>query len=127
MTLDNLPIHCRALLHAKQASSKTFSEIAESLGKPEVWTTALFFGQAKCDQATATKIVDTLGMTGGEVVYLSSEDLAQKSIKTEYVVNGLTGSGPGSFGADGMVTRGGTWEWPPKVRRGYLFVSKGGC
>lgn len=45
--LAGLPAACHALLEAKAKSGLTFEQISEKLGKPEVWTAALFYGQAK--------------------------------------------------------------------------------
>lgn len=101
----NLPPHCTALLSAKAESKLTFSEIAQKISKPEVWTTALFFGQAHADEATAKAIVNTLEI--GSSVSYGPEN---KSMSVQMIEGGLSGKG----GIDGMVSRGRTWEWPPK-------------
>jgi cyanate lyase len=98
--MSELPSYCHSLLAAKAATALTFDDIAKAIGKPEVWTTALFFGQARCDEETAKKVTEVLKMASGE----------------ESVVSGLAGKGDGSFGVSGMVVRGGTWDGPPKVR-----------
>jgi len=105
MTMD-LPPHCTALLSAEAESGLTFVELAEKISKPEVWTTALFFGQAHGDEATAKAIIDALKI--GTSVSYGPDD---KSMSVQMVEAGLSGKG----GIEGMVTRGGTWEWPPKV------------
>ena len=103
----NVPPHCTALLAAKSESGITFAELAQKISKPEVWTTALFFGQAHADDSTAKAIIDALGI--GSSVSYGPEN---KSMSVQLLTAGLSGKG----GIDGMVTRGGTWEWPPKVR-----------
>lgn len=95
--MASLAPHCQTLMEAKQASGKTFAEIAAAIGKPEVWTAALFFGNAVTDAETAAKIATEIGL------------------KDEVAVKGLAGKGPGSLGVDGMIVRGQNWEWPPKV------------
>ncbi|RSH79113.1 Cyanate hydratase [Apiotrichum porosum] len=94
--MASLAPHCQTLMEAKQASGKTFAEIAAAIGKPEVWTAALFFGNAVTDAETAAKIATEIGL------------------KDEVAVKGLAGKGPGSLGVDGMIVRGQNWEWPPK-------------
>lgn len=95
--LDDLPSHSTTLLAAKTASGKTFDEIASAIDKPEVWTTALFFGQTRCNEETARAIAKVL------------------NVGDESVVMGLCGKGSGSIGVEGMTVRGGTWDGPPKV------------
>ena len=106
--MSELPTYCHSLLAAKAATALTFDDIAKAIGKPEVWTTALFFGQARCDEETAKKITEVLKMASGE----------------DSVVSGLAGKGDGSFGVSGMVVRGGTWDGPPKVSR-LVYLSHG--
>lgn len=112
--MSELPSYCHALLAAKSGTTLTFAEIAKSIEKPEVWTTALFFGQARCDAETAKKVVDLLklGVTNS---YVWGSDPQQRNITDEMVVDGLAGKGAGSMGVSGMVVRGGTWDGPPKV------------
>ncbi|EJU04555.1 Cyanase [Dacryopinax primogenitus] len=43
----NLPPVLQLLHEAKAAQRKTFAELAEALGKAEIWVAALFYGQAK--------------------------------------------------------------------------------
>lgn len=112
--MSELPSYCHALLAAKSGTTLTFAEIAKSISKPEVWTTALFFGQARCDLETAKKVVEVLklGVTNS---YVWGSDPQQRNITDEMVVDGLAGKGAGSMGVSGMVVRGGTWDGPPKV------------
>ena len=111
-----LPAYCTALLAWKTESNLTFSAIAEKLGRPEVWTTALFFGQAKTDEETAQKLLDLAGTPAdGLVKYSTIDDPTEKAIPASAIIKGLCGKGVDSKGVDGMITRGGTWEWPPKV------------
>ena len=102
----NVPPHCSALLAAKARSELTFAQLAEKISKPEVWTTALFFGQAHADEATAKAIIAPRGIEAS--INYGPDD---KNMSVQHISSGLTGKG----GVDGMVTRGGTWEWPPKV------------
>jgi cyanate lyase len=112
-----LPAYCTALLAWKTESNLTFSAIAEKLGRPEVWTTALFFGQAKTDEETAQKLLELAGTPAdGLVKYATIDDPSEKTIPASSIIKGLCGKGVDSKGVDGMITRGGTWEWPPKVR-----------
>lgn len=110
-----IPSHCTALLAAKAGSDLTFAEIAKAIGKPEVWTTAVFFGQARTDEATAKKLVEMLKIPP-QYRYYWGEDPGTKTITDENIVDGLAGRGSGSMGVKGMVVRGGTWDGPPKVR-----------
>jgi len=114
-----LPAYCTALLSWKVDSGLTFAQIAEKLGKPEVWTTALFFGQTKTDDATAKKLLEIVAIGADDTLeYYTIDDPAIKHCPGRMVVQGLSGKGVDSRGVDGMVTRGGTWEWPPKVGPG---------
>lgn len=112
----SLPAYCTALLSWKTDSGLTFAQIAEQLSKPEVWTTALFFGQAKTDEATAKKLL-AITETGSDdtLKYYTIDDPTVKHCPGWAIIHGLSGRGVDSRGVDGMVTRGGTWEWPPKV------------
>ena len=107
MTMD-LPHHCTALLSAKANAGLTFAELAQKISKPEVWTTALFFGQAHADEPTAKAIIEALNLKEDAQISYGPEN---KVMSTDRVISGLSGKN----GVDGMVTRGGTWEWPPKV------------
>ena len=113
-----LPAYCTALLSWKSDSGITFAEIAAQLGKPEVWTTALFFGQAKTDDETARKLLAITQTDYNDTLkYYTIDDPTVKHCPGWAVVHGLSGKGVDSRGVDGMVTRGGTWEWPPKVKQ----------
>ncbi|KAG7529520.1 hypothetical protein FFLO_05588 [Filobasidium floriforme] len=79
---------CHLLLEAKAKKGLTFEKIAESINKPEVWTAAVFYGQAKPSSDDLAKLGEVLG-------------LDQEQLKS-------------SFGDHHMVHRGETWTWPPK-------------
>ncbi|WVF70175.1 cyanate hydratase [Kwoniella sp. CBS 6097] len=111
----DLPPHCSALLVAKTLSGLTFDEIAKSIDKPEVWTTALFYGQATTDDATANAIYDLLDKNSFLERY--NRDYlppGQASFTKQRLIGGLAGIGEGNMGVKGMVTRGGSIELPPK-------------
>lgn len=112
--MSELPSYCHALLAAKSGTTLTFDDIAKSIGKPEVWTTALFFGQARCDADTAKQIVEVLKLKVTND-YVWGSDPQQRTVTDEMVIDGLAGKGAGSMGVSGMVVRGGTWDGPPKV------------
>jgi len=113
MTLSNLPLYCKCLLAMKATGGFTFAHIAERLAKPEVWTTALFFGQAKCDLQTASMLIIILSDDGPGQTFLfqDPESGAERQVARELVLSGLQGLGVVN---GGMVTRGGTWDMPPK-------------
>jgi cyanate lyase len=113
-TMFDVPAHSTALLAAKASSGKTFDQIASAINKPEVWTTALFFGQTRCDEETAKKIVEVLSI-GDTYSYAWGDSPEEKTVSGKSVVMGLAGEGSGSMGVDGMTVRGGTWDGPPKV------------
>lgn len=112
--MSEIPSYCHALLAAKSGTPLTFDDIAKAIGKPEVWTTALFFGQARCDEETAKKIVEVLKLRVTND-YVWGSDPQQRTVTDEMVIDGLAGKGAGSMGVSGMVVRGGTWDGPPKV------------
>ena len=114
--MSELPSYCHALLAAKSGTTLTFDDIAKAIGKPEVWTTALFFGQARCDAETAKKVVEVLKLDIKND-YVWGSDPQQRTVTDEMVIDGLAGKGAGSMGVSGMVVRGGTWDGPPKVSR----------
>ncbi|WVQ97717.1 cyanate hydratase [Kwoniella sp. CBS 9459] len=111
----DLPAHCSALLVAKTMSGLTFAEIANAVDKPEVWTTALFYGQATTDESTAAAIYELLDkdnfLENYNKDYLPA---GQASITKQRLIGGLAGVGEGNMGVKGMVTRGGSIELPPK-------------
>ncbi|GHJ90248.1 hypothetical protein NliqN6_6650, partial [Naganishia liquefaciens] len=86
--LAGLPSACHVLLDAKAKKGLTFEQISEQIGKPEVWTAALFYGQAKPDEETLQKLAQVL------------------DIFPEVLQDGLGGSY--------VVHRGESWTWPPK-------------
>jgi cyanate lyase len=55
-----------AILRAKAAKGLTFAQIAEKVGRHEVWTTAAILGQAQMDAAEAGAVVELLEL-GPEV------------------------------------------------------------
>ena len=112
---DSAPPHAQLLFELKRQSGLTFAEIAERLGKAEVWTTALFFGQAKTDRDTALRllsIVDPDRERRGFIDIRLPGAPNSVEIFWEDVLEGLCGN---LLGAQGMITRGETAEWPPKV------------
>ncbi|WWD21937.1 cyanate hydratase [Kwoniella shandongensis] len=111
----DLPPHCHALLAAKTASNLTFAEIAKAVHKPEVWTTALFYGQATTDEPTAKALFEFLG--GDKFLQSYNDDYSEdgkRGMTATKLVGALSGKGEGNMGVTGMVTRGGTFEMPPK-------------
>ncbi|OCF38887.1 cyanate hydratase [Kwoniella heveanensis CBS 569] len=113
----DLPTHCSALLLAKTLSGLTFDEIAKSIDKPEVWTTALFYGQATTDETTAAAIFDLLDGKDKSFLETYNKDYlpsGQAQLTKARLVGGLAGVGEGNMGVKGMVTRGGSIELPPK-------------
>jgi cyanate lyase len=107
----NLPAYCTALLSLKATSELTFAQIAEQIQKPEVWTTALFFGQARTDVKTAEAILKVV-KGDGMISYLDEYTGQEKVFSPSMIIKGLSS---GLAGNGGMVQRGATWEWPPKV------------
>ncbi|KAI5451195.1 Cyanate hydratase [Naganishia albida] len=86
--LAGLPAACHALLDAKAKKGLNFEEISKQIGKPEVWTAALFYGQAKPDEATLTKLSEVL-------------EIEHSTLQT-------------GLGGAYTVHRGESWTWPPK-------------
>ncbi len=50
--LAGLPAVCHQLLEAKAAKGLSFEQISKELGKPEVWTAAIFYGQASVSDSS---------------------------------------------------------------------------
>ncbi|TXT12086.1 uncharacterized protein COLE_02496 [Cutaneotrichosporon oleaginosum] len=100
----SLPSHYDTLLAAKTASGKTFAELAEEVGKPEVWLAALFFGNAVTDAETAARIASAIGCSD------------------EAAIGAMAGRGAGNVGVSGGITRGRGWEWPPRDPVLYRFA-----
>lgn len=111
----NLPYHCKALLTAKQERGLTFDDVAKAINKPEVWTTARFYGQATTDSNTAEAILKALGGEQHWADYNDKLETGQEKIDVKRVLNGLSGNGEENMGVKGMITRGATFEVPPKV------------
>lgn len=111
----NLPYHCKALLTVKQESGLTFDDVAKAINKPEVWTTALFYGQATTDSNTAEAILKALGGEQHWADYNDKLEPGQEKIDVKRVLNGLSSNGEENMGVKGMITRGATFEVPPKV------------
>ncbi|WVN88862.1 cyanate hydratase [Cryptococcus depauperatus CBS 7841] len=112
MTFD-LPYHCKGLLAAKQESGLTFDQLAQKIGKPEVWTTALFYGQASTDEATARAILEALDFEETIRTYNADRESHNRFFAPR-VLRGLVGKEDGNLGVKGLTIRGGTWEVPPK-------------
>ncbi|KIR36058.1 cyanate hydratase [Cryptococcus deuterogattii MMRL2647] len=110
----NLPYHCKALLTAKQERGLTFDDVAKAINKPEVWTTALFYGQATTDSNTAEAILKALGGEQHWANHNNKLEPGQEKIDVKRVLNGLSGNGEENMGVKGMITRGATFEVPPK-------------
>jgi cyanate lyase len=55
-----------AILAAKAAKGLTFAEVADAVGRHEVWVTAAILGQAQMDEDEAATLTDLLGL-GPEV------------------------------------------------------------
>ncbi|TYJ58225.1 cyanate hydratase [Cryptococcus floricola] len=111
----DLPYHCKAILAAKSETGKTFDDIAKSIGKPEVWTTALFYGQATTNEETANAILNALG---GQELFDQVSDhrtaIGDEQIIYEKVLKGLSGKGEENYGVPGLILRGATIDLPPK-------------
>ncbi|WOO77548.1 Cyanate hydratase [Vanrija pseudolonga] len=87
-----LHAHSVTLLEAKQRSGLTFAQIAEKVGKEEVWVATVFFGNMYADDETAAKIAAAVGLSD------------------EATIKAVAGKGPASLGVDGMVVRKPSWE-----------------
>ncbi|WWC87304.1 cyanate hydratase [Kwoniella dendrophila CBS 6074] len=111
----DLPLHCKVLLQAKISSGLTFQQIAEKIEKPEVWTAALFYGQAVTDEETSIKIYEVLGEETFIADYNHNYLLPNTSKLTkDKVINGLLGKSENSLGVSGMVDRDKGIEMPPR-------------
>jgi cyanate lyase len=51
------------LMEAKDDKGLTFEDLAKIVGRSEMWTAALLFGQAQSTEDEAEKLVSALGMT----------------------------------------------------------------
>lgn len=61
-----------ALLSAKEAKGMSFADVGALIGKNEVWVAALFYGQASCSEAEASKLTEALGLTSEVTASLMS-------------------------------------------------------
>ncbi|PLW11849.1 hypothetical protein PCANC_22252 [Puccinia coronata f. sp. avenae] len=52
----------KRLVEAKETKELSFSEIAKRIGRSEVWTAALFYGQAKPEEKDLEKLSEVLGI-----------------------------------------------------------------
>jgi len=92
----------------------TFEKIAEGINKPEVWTAAVFYGQAKVCRAIGAPPAVVRASTDPRRPILTQpnpEDLGKLSEVLDLDSEQLKSS----FGDHHMVHRGETWTWPPKV------------
>ncbi|WRT65154.1 cyanate hydratase [Kwoniella shivajii] len=113
----NLPLHCQALLQLKTLSGLTFSDISTKIDKPEVWTAALFYGQATTDEDTAKKVFEVLSEGSKSSLEAYNKDYLPPNtpqVTQERLIAGLAGKGQGSLGVQGLVDRDRGMEMPPK-------------
>lgn len=61
--LPGLPSACKELFDAKARKGMSFAEIGKAIGKDEIWTAALFYGQAKPAHQDLAKLGETLGVS----------------------------------------------------------------
>lgn len=57
----------KKLIRAKESKELSFGEIGSKIGRSEVWTAALFYGQAKPEQIDLDKLSDLLGISKQEL------------------------------------------------------------
>jgi len=57
----------KRLVEAKEAKDLSFSEIAKNIGRSEVWTAALFYGQAQPEEKDLQKLSEVLEIPGQEL------------------------------------------------------------
>ncbi|KAJ9093230.1 hypothetical protein QFC19_008436 [Naganishia cerealis] len=107
--LAGLPPACHALLDAKTKKQLSFAQISEMIGKPEVWTAALFYGQAKTPRSLFPGLALTPPQPDAETLTKLSQVL---DIFEPALHEGLGGSY--------TVHRGETWTWPPKFGDGIM-------
>ncbi|BGP52145.1 Cyanate hydratase [Rhodotorula kratochvilovae] len=58
----------QSLFEAKAVKALTFEQIAQKVGRDEVWIAALFYGQAKPTQDEVKKLAKTLGLQDGPLL-----------------------------------------------------------
>jgi len=68
--LPELPAICKALFDAKAKKGLTFEQIGKAIGHDEIWTAAVFYGQAKPSPQELATLAETLGI---EAQSLTSE------------------------------------------------------
>ncbi|KAI0056322.1 Cyanase [Artomyces pyxidatus] len=71
---NELPPVLTALFKAKASRGLTFEQIAQTIGKDEVWVAALFYGQAKASPEELQAVADAVGISHS---FLASEVGAQ--------------------------------------------------
>ena len=111
---SELPLHLEALHKAKTESGLTFAQIAEKVGKPEVWTAAVFYGQARPDEETATAIVAAV-LPGSNVMLQVRGAVERVAVSPDIIVQELSGKGQSNLGVPGMVVRNQTVDSIPRV------------
>ena len=52
----------KKIIAAKEAKGLTFIDLAKQLGKSEIWTSALIYGQAQATREEAKKLCEILGL-----------------------------------------------------------------
>lgn len=108
------PLHLLALQKAKSESGLTFAQLADKIAKPEVWTAAVFYGQARPDEETAAAIVNAL--TPGSNVMIQTPGSADRiAVSPDIMIQELSGKGQSNLGVQGMVVRNETVESVPRV------------
>ncbi|KAG8714893.1 Cyanate hydratase [Ceratobasidium sp. 394] len=58
--LPGLPPACRQLMDAKARKGMSFADVGKAIGKDEIWTAALFYGQAKPSAEDLAKLAEVL-------------------------------------------------------------------
>ncbi|KAG8714892.1 Cyanate hydratase [Ceratobasidium sp. 394] len=58
--LPGLPSVCKQLFDAKARKGMSFADVGKAIGKDEIWTAALFYGQAKPSAQDLAKLGETL-------------------------------------------------------------------
>ncbi|KAA1096222.1 Cyanate hydratase [Puccinia graminis f. sp. tritici] len=70
----------KRLVDAKESKELSFGEIAKKIGRSEVWTAALFYGQAKPEQTDLNKL--------GEVLDIPEQDFKKGFPKSFFPIRG---------------------------------------
>ncbi|KAG8682660.1 Cyanate hydratase, partial [Ceratobasidium sp. 395] len=58
--LPGLPPACKQLMEAKAWKGMSFADVGKAIGKDEIWTAALFYGQAKPSAQELAKLSEVL-------------------------------------------------------------------